>query len=112
MQSKTDRIASIIMRNVSEILRKDVKDPNIGFVTITDVQVTNDLSYATIYVTFLDKIDKSKYRMEALNNVKGLVRSKLAKTLSTRRCPDLVFKYDDSLTRGNHIDEIINDLNK
>ncbi len=112
MQAKNERIASIIMRNVSDIIRNDVKDPNIGFVTITDVEVTSDLSYATIYVTFLDKVDKSQYRLESLNKVKGLIRSKLAKTLSTRRCPELIFKYDDSLEKGNHIDKIIDDLNK
>ncbi len=112
MQAKNERIASIIMRNVSDIIRNDVKDPNIGFVTITDVEVTSDLSYATIYVTYLEKVDKSKYRMESLKIVKGLIRSKLARTLSTRRCPELIFIYDDSLEKGNHIDKIIDDLNK
>jgi len=112
MSIRTERIASIILRNTTEILRNDVKDPNIGFVTVTDVTVTNDLSYAKIYVTFLDQSDKVEYRMQALNRVKGLVRSKIAKTLSTRKCPEVIFVYDDSLMVGNHIEEIIDELNK
>lgn len=111
MSIRTERIASIILRNVTEILRNDVKDPNIGFVTVTDVTVTNDLSFAKIYVTFLDKTDKVEQRMVALNKAKGLVRSKLAKTLSTRKCPEVIFVYDDSLAVGNHIEQIIEELN-
>ena len=112
MSIRTERIASIILKNVTEILRNDVKDPAIGFVTVTDVTVTNDLSYAKIYVTFLDRVDQVEYRMKALNRVKGLVRSKLAKSLSTRKCPEVIFVYDDSLQVGNHIEEVLKDLNK
>jgi len=112
MSIRTERIASIIMKNATVILRDDVKDPAIGFVTVTDVTVTNDLSYATIYVSFLDKVDKNDYRLAALNKVKGLVRSKLASVLATRKTPEIIFKLDESLTTGNRIEKLIDDLNK
>lgn len=110
MSIRTERIASIILRNTTEILRNDVKDPNIGFVTVTDVTVTNDLSYAKIYVTFLDQRGSIEKKMAALNKVKGLVRSKLAKALSTRKCPEVIFVYDDSLDVRNHIEELLEEV--
>ncbi len=112
MSIKQERLASIIKRNLYDILTYDVKDPNVGFVTITDVTLTGDLSIAKVYVTFLDKVDKNDYRLEALARAKGLIRSKLAKTLSVRRCPDLVFVLDNSLANGNHIEEILNEIIK
>lgn len=111
MSIKKERIASIIKKNVSSILQYEITNKNIGFVTVTDVEVTNDLSFAKIFVTFLDDEKYHKMHMEALENVKGLVRSKLAGTLSTRKCPDLIFKYDNSLNTGNRIESIINELN-
>ncbi|MCR5067011.1 MAG: 30S ribosome-binding factor RbfA [Erysipelotrichaceae bacterium] len=111
MSNKNDRIASIIKKNVSSILQYEITNKSVGFVTVTDVEVTNDLSFAKIYVTFLDDEKHLKTHMEALENVKGLVRSKLAKTLSTRKCPELIFSYDNSLNLGNRIDSIIKELN-
>ena len=111
MSIKTERISSIIKKNVSSILQYEITNKNVGFVTVTDVEVTNDLSFAKIFVTFLDDEKHHKTHMEALENVKGLVRSKLAKTLSTRKCPELIFSYDKSLATGNRIDSIIKDLN-
>ncbi len=111
MSIKNERIASIIKKNVSSILQYEITNKQVGFVTVTDVDVTNDLSFAKIYVTFLDDEKHHKSHMEALENVKGLVRSKLARTLSTRKCPELIFCYDNSLATGNRIESIINDIN-
>ena len=112
MSIKNARIASIIKKNVSEILQNDITKKDVGFVTITDVEVTNDLSFAKIYVTFLDKPEHHKTHMEALESVKGLVRSKLAGTLSTRKCPQLIFVYDNTLERANRIESIIEQLHQ
>lgn len=110
MSIKLERVQSIIMKNVSSIIQMELRDPNIGFVTITDVSLTNDYSYATIYVTFLDNRDQNK-QLEALNHAKSLIRSKLSKTLDIRKTPDLIFKLDKSLEKGNRIDQIIRELN-
>lgn len=112
MQIKKERLQSIIKKEISQIIFEDVKDPNIGFVTITDVDLTNDYSIAKVYVSFLDKIDINDYRLNNLNKAKGLIRSKLSKKLTIKKCPELIFILDESLKKGNRIEEVINELNK
>ena len=111
MQVKKERLQSLIKKELSQIIFEDVKDPTIGFVTITDVSLTNDYSIAKVYVSFLDKIDINDYRLANLNKAKGLIRSKLAKKLAIKKCPELLFVIDDSLTKGNHIDDVLKSLN-
>ena len=110
---KLERIENQIRREVSHILQNDVKNPKFGFVTVTDVEVTSDYSYANIYVSFLNtKEITAQDRLEEINRVKGFVRSQLAKKLSIRKTPDLIFKIDDSIEQGSRIDEILAQINK
>ncbi len=110
MVMKKEKMNNIIQRELSEILQTEVKDPQIGFCTITDVSVTNDLSIAKVYVSFLNK--NIKKSMNALERSKGYIRSLLAKRLTIRKCPELQFVLDTSLEYGNKIESIIHDLNK
>lgn len=110
MVMKKEKMNNIIQRELSEILQTEVKDPQIGFCTITDVSVTNDLSIAKVYVSFLNK--NVKKSMNALERSKGYIRSLLAKRLTIRKCPELQFVLDTSLEYGNKIESIIHDLNK
>lgn len=112
MSKKNEKIAELIKRNISEIIQFDLKDPKIGFITITDCQVTNDMSYAKIFVSFLGQNARKEAGMQALNRSKGYIRSELSKKLSTRKVPELIFQLDDALERGNKIEKIIADMNK
>lgn len=109
MVLKKDKMNNIIQRELSDILQTEVRDPKIGFCTITAVDVTNDLSIAKIYVSFLNK--NTKQSMEALERSKGFIRSILAKRLTIRKCPELHFVLDTSLEYGNKIENIINEIN-
>ncbi len=110
MVLKKEKMNNIIQRELSDILQNEVKNPSIGFCTITGVETTNDLSIAKVYVSFLNKnVEK---RMNALENSKGFIRTLLAKRLTIRKCPELQFVLDESLAYGNKIDSIINELNK
>ncbi len=111
MSLKKERLQSEILRHLTMIIRDDVKDSSVGYVTITDVILNNDSSIARVYVTFLDKYQKNEFRLAALNKAKGLIRSKLAKRLKIRKCPDIIFILDTSLKNANRIDEIINEIN-
>ena len=75
------------------------------------MQVTNDYSYATIYVSFLGKEERKQAGLKALNRAKGFIRSELGKRLSIRKVPDLIFKLDDSLEKGERIESIISKIN-
>lgn len=105
MTLKADRISGIIQKEVSEIIQFSLKDPKVGFITITDVRVTNDLSIAKIYVSFLGQDARKEAGMKALERSKGFIRSELAKRMSIRKVPSLVFLADDSLEKGNKIEK-------
>lgn len=110
--NKQEKMNNIVQKAVSEIIQFELKNPKIGFVTITDVSVTNDLSYATIYVSFLGQDARKEAGLKALNQSKGFIRSELAKRLTVRKTPELIFKLDDTLEKGNRIEKILFDLNK
>lgn len=106
MSLKKERVESIIKREVANSIVNKLNDPALKFVSVTDVQVTNDLSYATVYVSFLD--DKQKQKgIERLEKVKGMLRTDVSKALSTRRTPDLIFKLDESIEYGSKIENIL-----
>ena len=111
--TKLERLESQIRKEISNILQNEVKNSKFGFVTVTDVEVTNDYSFATVLVSFLNTKELSGIdRLEEINRVKGFVRSQLARRLSIRKTPDIIFKIDDSIDQGNRIDEIIAKINK
>ena len=104
---KQKRLEGIIRKNISEIIQFGVKDPDVGFVTITDVQVSNDHSYAKVYVTFLGQNPRMQAGLRALNRAAGFIRSELSKRMTIRRVPELSFVIDETELNGRHIDEII-----
>lgn len=108
MSLTVERFASNLRKELSIILLREAKDANLSNVTITEVRVTNDLSFATIFYivpSFLkDKIAPS------LNRAKGYFRSELARRVKGRKMPELIFKYDENLEYGNHINEIMSKI--
>lgn len=112
MSTKKDKIAGIIQKEVSRIIQFECKDPKIGFVTITDVEVSGDLSIAKIYVSFLGQNARKEAGMKSLERSKGFIRSQLAQRMTVRKVPDLIFLQDTALERGNKIEQIIADIHK
>jgi len=109
---KQKRLEAIIRKDVSDIVQFNLKDPDVGFVTITDVKVSNDHSYATVYVAFLGKDSRSQAGLNALNRAKGFVRGQLSQMLDIRRTPELTFAIDKTEEHGRHIDDIIAEIHK
>lgn len=112
MTMKKDKIAGIIQKEIAEIIQFELKDPKVGFITITDVVVSGDLSQAKIYVSFLGQDARKEAGMKALERSKGFLRTQLAQRLTIRKAPQLIFLHDTSLERGNKIDRIIADIHK
>lgn len=106
------RLESTILRTLTDIYRRDVKDDSIGFLTITEVRLTNDFSYLTIYYTILGGENKIKAAHKALERSKGYVRRTLAQRVKMRKSPDIRFKYDESLNYGNKISQGLKDVIK
>lgn len=104
MANKKERISSLILKNISEIIQYEVKSKAIGFVTVTYVDVSNDLSHAKVYVSFLG-VGSNEERLLALDRTKGFIRSSLAKKMDTHKVPELHFLLDDSFEQGQKIEE-------
>ena len=109
---KQKRLAGTIRKNISDIIQFEVKDPSVGFVTITDVEVSSDHSYATVYVSFLGKEERAAAGLKALERAKGHIRTQLSKRLTIRRCPELIFKIDEAMQNGQKIEEILREIHE
>ena len=107
MNLKGERVASDMQRELGNILLLEAKDEDFKHVTITDCDVTNDLSFAKIYFTTTD--DKEKVEKD-LNNAAGFFRSLLAERLQIRHTPELRFIFDESIEYGRKIEKIIEKL--
>ena len=108
--SRTDRIAQQIHREVAAILQNEYKkrDPSLGFVTVSGVEVSRDLAHAKVFVTFFES-DSNKIAtyLQSLDKHKGFVRSALAKRIRMRAVPSLNFKGDSSVTEGTRIANLV-----
>ncbi len=112
MSVKTERIANLLVKEISDILQNEVNDQDIKFVTITYCKVDTDLSLAQVYCTVLDDSKKEKC-LHDLNAAKGFIKTELAKRkLEIRKIPDLRFIYDESISYGNKIEKIIKEINE
>lgn len=103
------RIADQIQRELSEIIRMELKDPRVGLITITDVEVTQDNAHAKVFVTALGEPVQQEAAIRALNHAAGFLRSALAKVLKLRTVPQLRFDYDVSVERGVRLSKLIDE---
>ena len=103
------RIGDEIQRELADLLRNEVKDPRVGPVTITGVEVSADLSHAKIFVTHLAGRDTAAPAIKALQHTAGFLRSALSHRLSLYSVPQLHFAYDDSIESGMRLAQLIDD---
>ncbi|MBR5754636.1 MAG: 30S ribosome-binding factor RbfA [Erysipelotrichaceae bacterium] len=107
MMSRTDKLDSILLRELSVIISQEINDPKLGFPTVTEVDVAPDLSNAKVYVSFLGKNYKKRDGLEALRKAKGYIKTQLSKRIKIRKIPDLTFIVDDTLDKAERIEEIL-----
>ena len=106
MADRIARIQSIIGKNISEIIQFELKNKNIGFCTVSEVEVSKDFSYAKVYVTFLGA-KYPKQNLEELNKCKGYVRSSLARKIDIRKTPEITFYLDDTFDKVDRLNEVL-----
>lgn len=106
---KLERLGSSILRELSNIIYEEVNNEILKSVNITEVRVTNDLSMAKVFYTFLGDYDKHLVQGE-LANASSYLRTELAHRIEVRNTPELRFVYDESTEYGEHIDEIIEEI--
>ena len=107
---RSRRIAEQIQRELSEVIRLELKDPRVpGLITITDVEVTRDQAHAKVFFTVLGEASKIEEATTALKRASGFLRSQLAQRLLLRTVPQLDFKYDASVERGMKLTRLIDE---
>lgn len=107
---RSDRIRAAFREEISQMLRRDLKDPRLGFVTVTDVEVSGDLQHAKVYVSILGDENSRTQTMHALESAKGYIRSEIGHRVPLRLTPEMSFAYDDSIERGAHLLKLIHDV--
>lgn len=107
--SRSTRIGDQIQKELSELIRLEVKDPRVGMVTITGVDVSSDYSHAKVFITTLSEKSSMEETLIGLGNAAGFLRKALFQRLSLRVIPQLHFLYDESIERGIHLTSLIDD---
>ncbi|MGB5488236.1 MAG: 30S ribosome-binding factor RbfA [Lysobacterales bacterium] len=103
---RSERVAGQLRRDLARLIQQEIKDPEVGFVSLSDVEVTRDLSHAKVFITVFEP-EKAKESLKALRRASTFLRSRLAQELRLRHVPELHFVHDDSVEKGSHIDELI-----
>lgn len=109
---RQQRVAEEIKRRSSQFIREELKDPRLGFLTITDVEVNADLTHAIIFVSVLGDENAQQQTMEALTRAKGLIKRDVGDWLRIRTTPDITFKLDQSIERGTRILQLMKALER
>ena len=104
--SRSERMAEQLRRELAEIVRDEIKDPRLGFMSFTEVRMSRDLSHAVIYCSFFNA-EKEKESIEVLNRAVGFIRKEIARRIRARIVPTLKFVVDESVMRGVAMDELI-----
>jgi ribosome-binding factor A len=106
--ARTDRVGQQIQKEIAVILMREIKDPRLSMTTVSAVEVTRDLAYAKVFVTFFnDDADEIKASLEVLAEAEGYIRSLLGKRLRARIMPHLRFLYDSSMSEGVRMSALV-----
>lgn len=110
--SRVERVGDLLKEELSELLLRHIRDPRIGFVTITEVRVSADLRHARVYVVTHETAEGQQRTLEGLQSARGYLRGALGRRLRLRYIPDLNFYVDETFERGFRIGEILDSLEK
>ena len=111
MSKRVNRVAEQMKKELGEIILQKVKDPRIGFVTVTDVEVTGDLQNATIYISVLGNDSEKEATLKGLDKAKGFIRTEIGKRIRLRVIPEIEFAFDESIAYGNRIETLLTQVN-
>lgn len=108
--SRQDRVAEAIRKEISLIIHEELNDPRVGFVTITKVEVTHDLSYAKVFFSVLGGEEDYRKTKEALDSALGFIRKLVAERINLRFAPEFAFQEDKTTEYSIHIQKLLNEI--
>ncbi len=109
---RPDKVGGVIKKEISQMLLREIKDPRIGFVTITRVKVSKDLRFVKVYFSVLGDQSARKDSLRGLNSATGFMRRKLGRRLRLRYVPDIAFRFDPSLEHMGRLAELIQEIHE
>lgn len=112
MSHRPEKVREFIKEQVSDIIQHQLKDPRIGFVSVTDVEVSVDLRHAKVFVSVLGDAQAKSDTMAGLESAQGYVRGELGRRLQMRFAPEILFRLDESIERGTRIVNLIREVAK
>ncbi|HEY2420906.1 MAG TPA: 30S ribosome-binding factor RbfA [Neobacillus sp.] len=110
MSHRANRVGEQMKKELSDIIGRKIKDPRIGFVTVTDVEVTGDLQQAKAYISVLGDEEQRENTLKGLAKAKGFIRSEIGQRIRLRKTPEITFEFDESVDYGNKIETLIHQL--
>ncbi|THF81223.1 30S ribosome-binding factor RbfA [Cohnella fermenti] len=109
---RVGRVGEQIKKEISSLIQTELKDPRIGFITVTGVDVTSDLSLARVYLSILGNEEQKEATLHALAKAKGFLRSELGRRMRLRHTPEIEFRFDSSIEYGSHIESLLQEINR
>jgi ribosome-binding factor A len=110
MSHRANRVGEQMKKELSDIIGRKIKDPRIGFVTVTDVQVTGDLQQAKVYISVLGDDEQRENTLKGLAKAKGFIRTEIGNRIRLRKTPEIIFEWDESIDYGNRIETLLHQL--
>ncbi|WP_281887562.1 30S ribosome-binding factor RbfA [Paenibacillus sp. YYML68] len=109
---RVGRVGEQIKKEISQIIQSELKDPRIGFITVTGVDVTNDFSQAKVFLSVLGSDEQREETLKALGRSRGFIRAELGKRIRMRKVPEILFKFDVSIDYGSKIEKLLHQINE
>jgi len=110
MSHRANRVGEQMKKELSDIIGRKIKDPRIGFVTVTDVQVSGDLQQAKVFISVLGDEEQKENTLKGLAKAKGFIRTEIGHRIRLRKTPEIFFEWDESMEYGNRINSLLHQL--
>lgn len=107
---RSERVSDQLKQEIADILMRKIKDPRIGFVTVTDVEVTDDLRNAKVFVSVYGSDEEKEASLSGLRSAASFIRTELSKRIRMKTVPELLFRFDATVERGAHIMELLRQI--
>lgn len=110
MSTRQEKLKGLLKEEISDILRRELKDPRLGFVTVTDAEISPDLSHARVFVTVMGSQEERETNMAVLKKAERFVRRAFGKRVKMKVLPEIEFQFDDSVDRGIRMFELLEQI--
>ncbi len=110
MNKRAKQVGEQMKKELSDIISRKIKDPRVGFVTVTDVEVSGDLQQARVFISVLGDEKQKEDTLIGLTKATGFIRSEIGKRIRLRKVPEITFEYDESIDYGNRIESLLHQI--